>query len=182
MCGLVWTEAVMQLSSAHACRVQSSTSQPSRTTPAFTRPSCPLPLVCAAFDALLGVLDGAELANVRQYQDTIALVLLRSRPGLLRARVLPRLADCSSSASHALSSLVLIAARAAAAQLRAGAPEGAATAAAAAAAGGGAQQGAAGPAAAEDERLVADVVAAVAPWALSHVHALRCALLCAVPA
>lgn len=116
----------------------------------------------------------ADAANVRQYQDTIALVLLRLRPDLLRSQVLPHLADCSSSGSHALSSLVLIAARAAVAQL---APAGQA--------GAGSDQplsGAAGQQQQQLEQLVeeqqallAEVVAAVAPWALCHVHALRCA-------
>ena len=113
----------------------------------------------------------ADAANVRQYQDTIALVLLRLHPDLLRSQVLPHLADCSSSGSHALSSLVLIAARATVAQL---APAGQA--------GAGSGQPLSGAAseqqqqlAEEQQALLAEVVAAVAPWALCHVHALRCA-------
>lgn len=112
----------------------------------------------------------ADAANVRQYQDSIVLVLLRLRPDLLRTRVLPPLADCSSSGSHALSSLILIAARAAVAQL---APAGQAAAI-------GDQQtpiGAAGEQQRQqqltEELLPSEVVAAVAPWALCHVHALR---------
>lgn len=114
----------------------------------------------------------ADAANVRQYQDSIVLVLLRLRPDLLRTRVLPPLADCSSSGSHALSSLILIAARAAVAQL---APAGQAAAI-------GDQQtpiGAAGEQqrqqqlTEEQQTLLSEVVAAVAPWALCHVHALR---------
>lgn len=106
---------------------------------------------------------------MRQYQDTIALVLLLLRPDLLRSRVLPPLADCSSSGSHALSSLILIAARAAVAQLS---PAGQAGA------GGERQheeqeQEAPQHLSEEQQALLAEVVAAVAPWALCHVHALR---------
>ena len=119
----------------------------------------------------------ADAASTRQYQDTVALVVLRLRPDLLRSRVLPLLADCSSSGSHALSSLILIAARAAVAQL----PLAGVAAAGAAAAGGQAPMAAAGQGQAgqqgdlaeEQQALVAEVLAAVAPWALCHVHALR---------
>lgn len=99
-----------------------------------------------AFDALLAALEAADAASVRRYQDIVALCLLRARPDLLCTRVLPRLRDCTSSGSHALPSLVLVAARAASAP----------------------QQGE------EQHALVAQVAAAVTPWALSHVHALRC--------
>ncbi|PRW33151.1 methyltransferase TARBP1 [Chlorella sorokiniana] len=125
--------------------------------------------------ALLSLMAAtADAANVRQYQDTIALVLLRQRSDLLRSRVLPPLADCSSSGSHALSSLILIAARAAVAQLApAGQPVGGGIGQAAACAAT-EQQGQQQQQLTEEQRgLLADVVAAVAPWALCHVHALR---------
>lgn len=110
----------------------------------------------------------ADAANTRQYQETVALLLLRLRPDLLRSQVLPLLADCSSSGSHALSSLILVAARAAVAQVL---PAGgqAPLAAAGQEELEGQQQGHA----AEQQALVAEVVAAVSPWALCHVHALR---------
>jgi hypothetical protein len=124
----------------------------------------------AGFEAVLRVLETAEVANVRQYADTVALQLLRRRPALLRARVLPLLRDCSSSGSHALSSLILVAARAAALGLAR--PQAAGAAAE--------EQQQQQPRRAEqrqqepaDGLLLGEVAEAVAPWALSHVHALR---------
>ncbi|EFN52863.1 hypothetical protein CHLNCDRAFT_138347 [Chlorella variabilis] len=108
------------------------------------------------FEAVLGALSRADMANVKQYQDACASVLLHRRPALLRSHVLPALRDCCSSASFALSSLILIAARAAAAELR---PEGSAA--------GQAQPGE------SQGALLAEVVGSITPWSLSHVHALR---------
>lgn len=141
----------------------------------------------AAFEALLSSLEVADVANVRQFQDSIALVLLRRVPRLLRARMLPLLHDCRTSGSHAVSSLILIAARAAVAQLEEGQPAGAVPGDGAAgdgtAAEGAARQGLEGQPAGqaaerrlslEQRELLGAVVQAVAPWALSHVHAIRC--------
>lgn len=117
------------------------------------------------------------MANVRQYMDTIALVLLRRQPRLLRFHVLPRLARLASSGSHALSSLIVFAARAAVAQVQPAAGAGEASA----------QQQQPQLAGEAAEALVAELAAAVAPWALSHVHVLRSAsatgpLPCTAPA
>lgn len=118
----------------------------------------------AAFKCVLDALSAADVANVRQYQDASALVLLRLRPGLLRTHVLPRLRDCASSASQSLSSLVLNAARAGAAQL--GVPSGVEPAQLA-------QQQGQAELSEEQQGLLAEVVAAISPWTLSHVHTLR---------
>lgn len=140
----------------------------------------------ADFQTLLAALSGPELANVRQYIDTTMLVLLRRRPDLLRSRVLPLLLDCTSSSSHALSSLLLVAARDLVRRLQPVAESPAATTAPAAAAAG-TQAGAAWVSAAgeasqlardtqledHDSELLGEVVRAISPWTLSHVHALR---------
>jgi hypothetical protein len=145
------------------------------------------------------------MANVRQYQDTTALVVLLrcARPGLLRTHVLPLLRDCSTSNSYALSSLILIVARVLVAQLLP------ATAPAASAArraprhneGGqlqspeqqeeeeqqqqlaaqGRQPAAMSQLDEEQRGLLAEVVACITPWALTHVHALRCGHLACAP-
>ncbi|KAL4440005.1 hypothetical protein ABPG75_003006 [Micractinium tetrahymenae] len=150
----------------------------------------------ADFDALLAALDKPELSNVRQYIDTAALVLLRRRPTLLRSRVLPALRDCTTSGTHALSSLLILAARELVWQLRpagaaqpSGSPEG--SSGSGGSHGGGTQSGGSGQLAAHaprhqkdegeevgsqaqaDEELLGEVLAAITPWALSHVHALR---------
>lgn len=143
---------------------------------------------------MLQALEGAEVANVRQYMETVLLQLLRRRPALLHARVLPRLRDGRSSGSHALPSLILAAARAAALGLVPSRTAAAATEA---------RQGLARSAQPPHEEwlprserqpdrrepqqpqlqghvglrsngeLLLEVADAVTPWALSHVHALR---------
>jgi len=111
------------------------------------------------------------------------LVLLRRRHDLLRSRVLPLLRDCTSSSSHALSSLLVVAARHLVLRLQPVAGPSAASVTTAA----GTQAGAAGVSAAEDAgqlarsgqledhepELLGEVVRAISPWTLSHVHALR---------
>lgn len=154
----------------------------------------------ADFGALLAALDKPELSTVRQYIDTAALVLLRRRPALLRSSVLPALRDCSTSGTHALSSLLIIAARELVRRLQ---PAGAALPGRGGGGGGAvhdAQTGSGGQLAslpveqqqslqgptvdgeADDEELLGEVLGAIAPWALSHVHALRCAPAAVLPA
>ena len=113
------------------------------------------------FAALLGALACAEPTNIKQYQETCALMLLRASPGLLRAALLPPLRDYRSGGGHALPSLVLVAARAAA------------SAAAVEEAGTGAGLAREERQQQQQEQLLEEVADALTPWSLSHVHAHR---------
>ncbi|RMZ55594.1 hypothetical protein APUTEX25_000177, partial [Auxenochlorella protothecoides] len=130
-----------------------------------------------ALDQVMSALTVTNASTVKQYQEVVAVVLLRATPDAptaLRARVLSLLCDCRTSKRDDLPSLILIASQfllLEARPLRESAEPGPGLAAAAPP-GPSLGHSIAG-AAPQATALAREVVPAIVPWALSHVHPVR---------
>ncbi|KFM28710.1 putative methyltransferase TARBP1 [Auxenochlorella protothecoides] len=130
-----------------------------------------------ALDQVMSALTVTKASTVKQYQEVVAVVLLRATPDAptaLRARVLSLLCDCRTSKRDDLPSLILIASQfllLEARPLRESAEPGPGLAAAAPP-GPSLGHSSAG-AAPQATALAREVVPAIVPWALSHVHPVR---------
>lgn len=128
--------------------------------------------VSEALDQVLSTLTVSNASTVKQYQEAVAVVLLRASPApatALRSRVLPRLRDCRTSKRDDLPSLILVASQCLLLEARAD-PGSAQLDPGSAATGNPARGGAGAPGV---TALAKEVVLAIVPWALSHVHPVR---------
>ena len=133
-------------------------------------------------DVVLRALHCQNAASVKQFQEVVAVRLAATAPPLMRVALLPRLQDCSDPAGGRpeLGSLLLVCA-VGVMQLRpllaaAKTPGGGGSSGRSGDQQGGQEAGAGVQEQEEEEEwrgLVGELVDAVTPWALSHVHALR---------